>query len=221
MKLVQAGAEIRAVPSGRWKWTSGASVSSRHFSNEFARGVQLKYSGSVTRTLVREPSKQLSVDSSLSIEAGKLFGATPIRFAKLANATSLQWKSVSSQVRMGSDIGRLPFDERFIIGLERDSDLWMRAHSATVDGCKNASSTSRSFLLTNSDYQKVLSNTGWFRLSAGPFLDSSKSSISSRWLVDTGVELRFNLLGAFEMNLSYGKSLTDGRHALFLREHRL
>jgi hypothetical protein len=122
---------------------------------------------------------------------------------------------------MGSDIGRLPFDERFIIGLERDSDLWMRAHSATVDGRKNASSTSRSFLLTNSDYQKVLSNTGWFRLSAGPFLDSGKSSISSRWLVDTGVEMRFNLLGAFEMNLSYGKSLTDGRHALFLREHRL
>ena len=221
LKHVQASAEIHAVPSGRWNWTSGATVSSRHFSNELARGVELKYSGSLTRTLVREPSKQINVDSTLSVEAGRLFGTSPLRFAKFINGTSLRWKSFSSQVRVGGDIGQIPFDERFTIGLERDSNLWMRAHLATVDGRKNASNTSRSFVLTNSDFQKALLNTGWFRLSAGPFLDSSKSSISPRWLIDMGIEMRFKVLGVFEMNLSYGKSPTDKRHAIFLREHRL
>jgi len=169
---------------------------------------------------VREPSEQFNVDTSVSIEAGKLFGPDSIRFAKLVNATSLRWKSLTSLVRVGRDIGQVPFDERFIIGLDRDSDLWLRAHSATVDGRKNASNTSRSFALTNSDFQKVLANPGWFRLSAGPFVDTGKSSFSPRWLVDGGIEVRFSILGAFEMNLSYGKSLTDKRHALFLREHR-
>jgi predicted double-glycine peptidase len=220
MKHLQATAEIKGVPSGRWNWSSGTTVSSRRFSNTFANGVEVKYSGSVTRTLVREPSEQFNVDTSVSIEAGKLFGPDSIRFAKLVNATSLRWKSLTSLVRVGRDIGQVPFDERFIIGLDRDSDLWLRAHSATVDGRKNASNTSRSFALTNSDFQKVFANPGWFRLSAGPFVDTGKSSFSPRWLVDGGIEVRFSILGAFEMNLSYGKSLTDKRHALFLREHR-
>jgi Peptidase_C39 like family len=221
MKHVLATAAIHGVPSGRWNWTSGATVSTRRFSNDLARGVELKYSGSITRTLIREPSEQLNVDSAVSIDAGRLFGASPLRFAKLVNSTSLRWRSFTSQVRIGGDIGQVPFDERFIIGLERDSDLWIRAHAATIDGQKNASNTTKSFVLTNSDFQRVLSNTGWFRLSAGPFLDSSKSSISPRWLVDAGIEMRFNVLGSFEMNFSYGKSFTDKRHALFLREHRL
>jgi predicted double-glycine peptidase len=221
MKYLRATVEMQGVPSGRWSWTSGATVSNRRFSNEFAEGVELKYSGSVTRTLIRDPSELLNVDSSLAIEAGRLFAASPMRFAKFANTTSMRWKSVTSQVRLGHEIGQVPFDERFIIGLERDSDLWMRAHSATVDGRKNASNTSRAFVLTNSDLQKILFNPGWFRLSAGPFVDTGKSSFSPRWLVDAGIEMRFNILGAFEMNLSYGKSFTDKHHALFLREHRL
>jgi len=220
MKLLQATAEFQGVPSGRWNWSSGATVSTRRFSNTFSDGFELKYSGSVTRTLVREPSEKLSVDSSVSIEAGRLFGPDSMRFAKVVNAASLRWKSVTSQVRLGRDLGQVPFDERFVIGLERDSDLLLRAHSATVNGRKNASNTSRSFVLTNSDFQKVFANPGWFRLSAGPFVDTSKSSFSPRWLVDGGIEVRFSILGAFEMSLSYGKSLTDKRHALFLREHR-
>jgi predicted double-glycine peptidase len=221
MRKIEATTEIRVVPSGRWRWASGASVSSRHFSNALSGGAELKYSGSVTRTVIREPAAHVSVDSTLSVEAGKLFGITPARFAKAVNATSLRWRSVTSELRLGSATGQVPFDERFIIGLDRDSDLWMRAHPATVDGRKNALNTSRAFMLTNSDFQKVVSNSGWFRVSAGPFLDTGKSSISPRWLVDAGIEVRLSVLGSFELGLSYGKSLTDNRRALFLREHGL
>src|SRR5262245_893454 len=219
MRKIQAAAEIRSVPSGRWSWTSGASFSRRTFSNGLFGGVELKYSGLIKRTVIREPAYHMALDSSVSIEAGKLFRATPMNFAKLVNTTSLRWRSLTSQVRIGRDIGEVPFDERFTIGLDRDSDLWMRAHPATVDGRKNTLNTTQSFILTNSDFQRVLWNLGWFRLSSGPFLDAGRSSISPGWLMDTGIEFRFSILSSFEINLSYGKSLSDHNRALFLREH--
>ena len=80
-------------------------------------------------------------------------------------------------------MGRPPFDEGFVIGLDRDSGLWLRAHSATVDGKKNAANISRSFVISNSDFQKTLVDTGWYRATAGPFLDMGKSMMSPSWVV--------------------------------------
>lgn len=220
LRKIEASAEIRSIPSGRWQWTSGAAVSTRHFSDQSAGGVELKYSGSVTRTLFRSADHGLRVDASLRIEAGKLFakpGHSSLRFVKVVNAASLRWRSFTSQVRLGKAVGQVPFDERFMIGVDRDSDLWLRAHSATVDGRKNATNATQAFVLTNSDFQKSFWNTGWMSASAGPFLDTSKSSISSRWLVDTGLELRFSVLGSFGISVSYGKSLTDHGRGLFVR----
>ncbi len=218
MQKVQAAAELHAVPSGRWSWTSGASISNRHFSNSFSSGLELKYSGSVTRTLVREPSRHFRIDSTATAEAGKLFGVYSQRFTKLMHTTDFQWRSATSKVRLGTAMGQVPFDERFMIGLDRDSDLWLRAHPAIVDGRKDASNTSRAFVITNSDVQKTLIDKAWFRISAGPFLDTGKSSVSRRWLADTGVELRLSVLGSFGIKISYGKSLSDTRHSLFIRE---
>jgi hypothetical protein len=42
----------------------------------------------------------------------------------LLNVTSLQWRSVTTKVQLGRAFGQLPFDELFMIGLDRDSDLW-------------------------------------------------------------------------------------------------
>jgi len=203
LKKIQASAEIRGIPSGRWSWTSGASVSS---------GVQLKYSGSITRTIVREPSRRLRWDSSFSVEAGKVLNASSLRFAKLVHRNSFRWRSFTSEVRMGRLVGSAPFDERFLVGLDRDSDLWLRAHPATIDGRKNAENTTGTFVLTNSDFQKPVYRSAWFRVSAGPFLDAGKSS------VDTGLELRLNILESFGIKFSYGRSLTDSKHAFFIRE---
>jgi hypothetical protein len=221
MTKVLASAEVQAVPSGRWSWSSGASLSNRHFSNSFSAGKELKYAGSVTRTVLRNPARQLNLDSSLTVEAGRLWAASSVRFAKAVTATTFRWRSVTSQARLGSAIGALPFDEQFVIGLERDSDLWLRAHPATVNGRKNASNTSRSFVLTNSDFQKTVVNAAWFRIGAGPFLDAGKSSISPHWLVDTGVEVRFTVLNSVGVSVSYGKSLSDVHHSLFVRQHGL
>jgi tetratricopeptide (TPR) repeat protein len=218
MRKILAAAEIHAVPSGSWSWTSGGSVSRRHFSNSFSNGMGLKYSGSVTRTFLRDPSRHVNLTSAIAIEAGKVWGAQPARFGKVVNSTSFRWRAVTSEVRLGTGFGDVPFDERFVIGLDRDSELWLRGHAATVDGRKNASNTSRSFVLTNSDFQKTVLNTAWFQISAGPFLDTAKSSISPSWVADTGVEVRLNILESFGVNLSYGRSVSDAHHSLFLRQ---
>jgi hypothetical protein len=225
MKKTLASAEIRAVPAGRWSWTSGVSMSDRHFraspnsiSTALAEGVELKYAGSIMRTLLRNPSRKLDLNSSLAVEAGKLWAADAGRFTRFVSSSEVRWRSLTSSVQLGTAIGRIPFDERFTIGLERDSDLWLRAHAATVDGRKNASNTSRSFVVTNSDYQKEFWRTAWFKVSTGPFVDTGKSSISPGWLVDTGLELRLRLLDSFGINISYGRSLSDAHHSLFARQ---
>jgi Peptidase_C39 like family len=218
MKKLEAAAEIQAVPRARWRWTSGASVSTRRFSTDMPGGVELKYSGSVTRTLVREPARRIQLDSTLRTEAGKLFRQDqPLHFGTLRNVTSLRWRSVTTKVQLGRAFGQLPFDELFLIGLDRDSDLQLRAHSATVDGRKNSSNMTRSFVITNSDYQKAVLNAGWLTLSAGPFVDAGKSSIAPRWMTDAGAEVRVHILGSVGLSFSYGKSLTNGRQSFFAR----
>jgi hypothetical protein len=69
----------------------------------------------------------------------------------------------------------------------------------------------------NSDFQKTIFNGPWFRIKTGPFLDAGKSSISPRWVVDSGVEMRFSVLNAIAINVSYGWSLRDAQRALFAR----
>jgi predicted double-glycine peptidase len=216
MRKMEASAEIVVVPSGRWSWKSGTVISKRDFSDSQLGGLGLKYVGSLTRTLFKDAARRVRLDSSVGIEAGKLFSAGKPRFGKAGLDLSLQWRALTSQVRTGRIFGQPSFDERFILGVERDSDLWIRGHSATEDGRKNAGNTTRRFLVTNSDYQVKLLDVGWFGLIGGPFLDTAKSGAFTRWVVDAGLQIRLNVLHTVEFTLSYGQSLRDGHHAFFL-----
>jgi hypothetical protein len=45
---------------------------------------------------------------------------------------------MQQQFRAGKTFGTVPFDELFLLGLERDNDLWMRGHIDTRDGRKGS-----------------------------------------------------------------------------------
>jgi hypothetical protein len=220
MRKLDVAAEIRSIPNGRWNWTSGAAISSRRFSNSLSGGLALKYIGSATRILLKEPDRQFKLDSSVTFEAGKLFAVNRPRFGKIAGRLSASWRQVTSEIRLGRGFGQLPFDEQFVVGLDRDSDLRLRAHSATVDGRKNASNAGRAFVTANTDFQQKVIDTGWLRLTAGPFWDTSKFALSSHWIADSGVEVRGTLLGTWTVHISYGKSLSDARNAFFISSPR-
>ena len=209
--------EIHSTPSGRWNWTSGIAVSHRQFSNVPSRGLGLKYVASLNRTLIRDSDRRFYLDSSFALQAGKTFSANTERFLKVDNSLSMTWHGVSARWRAGRILGSPPFDELYLVGLDRDSDLWVRAHSATTSsGLKNSSFARRSFIVTNVDFQKLVHDAGFFRLSAGPFLDAARGPMSSGWIVDAGLELRATVLGNLTLKLSYGRGIRDGRNAVFL-----
>src|SRR5205807_937224 len=123
----------------------------------------------------------------------------------------------SVHLRAGHGFGQIPFDELFILGLDRDSDLRLRAHPAlAASGEKGSAPMGASYVLLNTDFQKRLYGNALFHLDAGPLLDTARVSSQSRWLVDAGVQVRISLLKAFTLNVSLARDLRAGHHALFI-----
>jgi hypothetical protein len=128
---------------------------------------------------------------------------------------------VTSQFLAGKTIGPVPFDELFILGLERDNDLWLGAHIGTNHGRKGSAPLGRDYLLSNWEMDKTLYDSGLFELRLGSFLDNgeiyddSGAFGSRRWLWDTGARLKIRVLDSVTVTVSYGKDLGTGRNAFY------
>jgi hypothetical protein len=108
-----------------------------------------------------------------------------------------------------------------MLGLERDNDLPARAHIGTMSGRKGSAPLGRMYLLWNTDFDRVIYDAGVFKIKLGPFLDSGKITDpsgtfgASRWLWDTGLQVKLSLLSAVTVSVSYGKDLRTGRNAFY------
>ncbi|MNC90486.1 hypothetical protein D3C83_65890 [compost metagenome] len=96
-----------------------------------------------------------------------------------------------------------------MLGLDRDSQLWLRG---TPDRL-----LARSFALSNWDVLKSIYNGSFVSLRAGPFADVA---YNSRWLADAGLQVKVTLLGSLSANLSYGRNLRTGDGAWFVNTSR-
>ena len=107
-----------------------------------------------------------------------------------------------------------------MLGMERDNDLWMRAHVGTRDGRKGSAPLGRNYFLSNWEIDKRIYHNGFFSLKLSPFLDTGKITDplpglgSGRWLWDTGVQAKFRVLGV-GVTLIYGKDLRSGHNAFY------
>jgi tetratricopeptide (TPR) repeat protein len=216
---------IHGSAAGGWGWTTGAAVTQRAFTNTFAGGTSISYKGSIARNVLRIPERRLTLDSAADVEIGKLFGPAPERFAKIEGALALHWfplnrrkddYETSFHLRAGRSAGKLPFDELFILGLDRDGSLRLRGHSAIQSGEKGAAPMGSAYGLLNTDFQKRLYGNALFRFDSGPLLDAARISSQTGWLVDAGIQLRVSILKAFTLNVSLARDLSAGRHALFI-----
>jgi hypothetical protein len=63
---------------------------------------------------------------------------------------------IKERIRVGRTFGQVPFDELFILGLEQDNDLWLRAHIGTRDGRKGSAPSGRTYALSNWEVDKNL-----------------------------------------------------------------
>jgi hypothetical protein len=239
LEKAETGAEIQSIVSGRWNWTNGVEYSYRRFRNPqgiaaaaapfFKDGSSLSYRGRLERSLMRFPERRFTLESSASGEFGTIFAKPLGTFGRVQGSLSSDWLpqargedyEMQTELRGGRTFGKVPFDELFMLGFERDNDLWLRGHNGLRNGKKGNAPLGRNYVLANWELDKVAYDGVFFKVKVGPFLDSGRIYDPSgffgsrKWLWDTGVQAKVRVLGSFEFVLGYGKDLRSGRNTIF------
>jgi tetratricopeptide (TPR) repeat protein len=236
------GGAIRGFNSGRWGWATGAEVSRRDYRSVFPgstlspdlllSGYQLKHFAQFNYEILRVPEQRLLLRSKLSSEIGAIWANPRQTFEKVEGQISGEWfpqmrsddYRIRETVSAGATFGRAPFDELFILGLERDNDLWMRAHVGTRDGRKGSAPLGSNYVLSNWELDKGIYNNGIFNVKLSPFLDTGRINGpaglgSQKWLWDTGIQLKAGVLGV-GITFTYGKDLRSGNNAFYVTTTR-
>ncbi len=231
---------ITRFQSGRWSWSTGAGLSHRDFRNAhlgstltpemLLQGYQLKHTGQLKYRLLYIPEKRLTATASVSTELGRMWAEPAHTFFKQQVSLAAHWfprakgsdLEIQQQIRAGSILGTIPFDELFMLGLERDNDLPMRAHIGTRDGRKGSAPLGREYFLSNWEMDKELYGNGLISAKLGPFLDTghitdgSNPLGSQKWLWDAGIQTKVSVLG-IKFVLSYGRDLRAGKGVFYAR----
>lgn len=241
----EAGADLESVESGRWSWRTGLDLSHRDFRNFplnfpaaaapfFARGFALKYSASARVRALDVPERRFTLDATASAALGKMLVSASQPFAPLRAGLAGRWLPQSRgddyettlALRGGKTLGQPPFDELFILGMERDNDLWLRGHVGTQNGRKGSAPLGRDYLLWTTDVDKTVYSGSFAKLKLGPLLDTGRiydrSGLfgSRQWLWDTGGRLKVQVLGGPAIEFVYGKDLRSGHNALYFTVRR-
>ena len=233
-----ASAEVTSLESGRWDWSAGVELSHRDYRSVdpgtaltpslLLAGTQLKHVSHLRYEVWRDPDHRLVIHSAASSQLARIWSQPAEVFAKLQGSCSAEWfpkaegddYQTQVQVRGGGMAGSSPFDELFMLGLERDNDLWMRAHIGTRDGRKGSAPLGDRYFLMNSEVDKRLYRNGFLSLKLSPFLDTGKVTDSAgqlgsrRWLWDTGLQAKVRVLG-LGLNFNWGKDLLTGNNAFY------
>jgi len=235
-EAVSAG--MTSFESGRWRWSTGFEFSHRDFRGivsgsvltpaRLSQGYQLKHLAEFNYELWRVPERRFVSTSGASSQIGRIWSQSGHSFVKLQGWFAGDWFPQSSgddyemqgDVRVGRTFGQVPFDELFMLGLEHDNDLRLRAHIGTHDGRKGSAPLGSTYALFNWEIDKNVYKNGFLKLKLGPFLDTGKIADSSsglgsrKWLWDTGVQAKVYALGV-GIIFSYGKDLRSGNNAFY------
>ena len=243
MRREAAAAEISRLLGARLKWSLGAELSHRDYRNVqagvslpadmLAQGYQLKQTAQLGYALWRSPEHRFTVSSESRSDAARFWANSTAWFEKLQGSLGAHWFprgrggdfETDGQFRAGKTFGQPSFDELFMLGLERDNDLWMRAHIGTHDGRKGSAPLGRNYFVSNWETDKNLYSNGFLTVKLGPFVDTGKITDpsagfgSQKWLWDTGVQLKVKVLNVAAV-LSYGKDLRTGNNTFYSRMGR-
>jgi tetratricopeptide (TPR) repeat protein len=240
LRRVAGGVELHSVVNGRWSWSTGTEIANRSFRNLpvltttaektfFAGANSFSYWLRADRSLLRLPERRFTVDSSVEGRIGRTFAQNLGASGTLRGSLDARWLPQASgddyemraRVRAGATFGRVPFDELFQLGVERDNDLWLRGHAGTSDGRKGAAPLGRRYFLTNWEVDKNVYSNGLFTVKLGPFLDTGAIADSSglfgsqKWLWDTGAQCKVRVLGSITVVLIYGRDLRGGHNIFY------
>ena len=240
LRRMAAGAEFHSVVNGRSTWSAGAEAASRRFRNVpgtlspaervfFSNGNSLSGWLGLGRNLARVPERRFTMDSSLTLRAGREFPSALGPFANFRGSLDAHWFprakgddfEMRGRLRAGLTAGKASLDELFQLGVERDNDLWLRGHAGTIDGRKGAAPLGRRYFLANWELDKNIYGNGLFAVKLGPFLDSGAIADSSgffgtrSWLWDSGLQCKVRILGPLTAVFSYGRNLQGGKGVFY------
>jgi hypothetical protein len=191
-------------------------------------GYELKYLGGVKAQALDIPEHQLTVSVAASSESARMWSNPPKLFEKLEGSSTLHWLPQAAgdryefqeRVRGGGILGTARVDDLWMIGVERDSDLWLRGHIGTRDGRKGSSPLAERYFLSNSDFYRSVWGNGLISVKAGPLLDIARTAAptaglsTQQWLFDVGAEVKLTVLGTGVV-LTYGRDLRTGNNAFY------
>lgn len=235
--------EITRLVGARWKWTLGSEISRRDYRDVIvataltpqllAQGYQLKETVRFDYVLWRVPEQRFLLSADAGVQAARLWSQPGESFEKVEGHVEAHWlpRSIGddfdtrASLRAGKTFGQIPFDELFMLGLERDNDLPMRAHIGTRDGRKGSAPLGRNYFLSSWETDKNIYSNGLLALKLGPFLDTGKITDPSpllgsrQWLFDAGGQFKVRVLGVAAA-FSYGKDLRTGHNAFYVTMQR-
>jgi tetratricopeptide (TPR) repeat protein len=238
MRKEEAGAEITRLMGWRWRWSVGVDFSHRDYRNVvfgtaltpqlLGQGFEVRESASISYALLHSPEYRLTVATSGEAQAARLWSSPGQSFQNLQGSLEARWFPQSRGddyetrwvMRGAKTFGQMPFDQLFMLGLERDNDLLLRAHIGTRGGRKGSAPLGQNFLLSNWETAKNLYSNGLITLKLGPFVDLGKITGpentlgSEKWLVDTGAQTTLRVLGVGVVFV-YGKDLRTGNNAFY------
>jgi len=239
MRSERTAFEISSLSSDRLAWSAGAELSHRDFRSlapgsvlapqMLAAGYQLKQVAQISSTFWRVPQRRFDMAAAAASQAARLWATPPESFEKLTGSLGWHWFPQTrgddyetwQQLRAGRTLGQVPFDELFILGLERDNDLPLRAHIGTRDGRKGSAPLGRDYFLENWELDKSLYSNGALKLQLGPLFDIGKITDSGtmlgshKWLFDAGAQAKLRIFGR-GLIFSYGKDLRTGNNAFYV-----
>lgn len=236
LRRYAAGGGVTLFRNGGWDWSASGELSRRDYQNvvgipaeALLQGYQLKFLLKADHDLLRIPERRFDSSAHVSSELGTIWAASPHTFERLQASVDSRWMpqmdgddyAIHQQFRAGTIFGEVPLDELFILGLERDNDLWMRAHIGTRDGRKGSAPMGRHYFVSNWEIDKNVYNGGFFSVKLSPFLDTGKIRDSAlgldttKWLWDTGMQAKFRAFGV-GISFIYGKDLRSGNNTFYV-----
>jgi hypothetical protein len=221
LRSAAAGFELDSLLGAHWKIANSISLDNRSFKDLslFQEGSTIEYSGTVTHQ--REfPEPVLSSTTYFTLDAGRFLNDSD-RYVQLeaGNSWSAGWWKAG--IRAAKTFGSLPFDHFYILGVDRDGDFWLRAHS-NLTGKKGELPIGRNFVLINSEADKTLYRHPFFRWTIGPFLDTAKifeplvPASAQQWFFDSGMQMKLHVLNSITANVVYARNLRAGSDSFYI-----
>ena len=239
-----AMAFMSGIPSGRLQWLAGAEISHRTYHNAvegttltpalLSSGFELKALVSIQSNILNRPEHRFTIIANGTSQIARIWptrtdvSGAPGLFGKLEGAAIVHWfpqaeserYEVLQTARAGRIFSSAPMDELYLVGMERDTDLWLRGHVGTHDGMKGSSPMANAYFLANSDFYRRVYGNALISIKAGPLFDIARvvapasGLASGQWVFDTGVQAKFTVMGT-SIVFTWGHDLTSGNNAFY------